>query len=99
MFLRKLKGTILEARGLQRVVLKERRNTPRTSDSHCTPLALTASMTASTFFSRARALAFRVTESFQGVFLNGVTGRVREEQVKLLELRTREVRRGWYPLV
>jgi hypothetical protein len=33
------------------------------------PLALTASMTASTFFSLARALALRVVESFQGVFL------------------------------
>jgi hypothetical protein len=34
------------------------------------PLALTASITASTFFSRARAFAFRVTDNFQGVFLN-----------------------------
>ena len=34
------------------------------------PLALTASITASTFFSRARAFAFRVTDNFQGVFLS-----------------------------
>jgi len=42
------------------------------------PLARTASMTASTFFSRARALALRVTESFQGVFLFHGEQRFRE---------------------
>jgi hypothetical protein len=41
----------------------------RTREAVFTPLALTASITASTFFSRERALALRVTESFHGVFL------------------------------
>ena len=41
----------------------------RTRALHWTPLALTASITASTFFSRARAFAFRVTDNFHGVFL------------------------------
>jgi hypothetical protein len=36
---------------------------------HWTPLALTASITASTFFRRLRAFAFRVGDSFHGVFL------------------------------
>ena len=41
----------------------------RTSAVHSTPLARTASMTASTFFSRERTFALRVTESFIGIFL------------------------------
>lgn len=40
-----------------------------TREAHSIPLALTASITASTFFSRARAFAFRVADNFQGVFL------------------------------
>lgn len=36
---------------------------------HWTPLTLTASITASTFFSRDRAFAFRVGDNFHGVFL------------------------------
>ena len=36
---------------------------------HSIPLALTASMTASTFFSLDLAFALRVTDNFQGVFL------------------------------
>lgn len=42
----------------------------RTRAEHCTPLARTASITASTFFRRARTFALRVTESFQGDFLS-----------------------------
>ena len=42
----------------------------RTSASHCTPLSRTASITESTFFSRARWFAFRVLDNFQGVFLH-----------------------------
>jgi hypothetical protein len=41
-----------------------------TKDLHWTPLARTASMTASTFFRRERTLALRVTDSFHGVFLS-----------------------------
>jgi len=35
---------------------------------HCTPLARTVSITSSTFFNRARWLAFRVLDNFHGVF-------------------------------
>lgn len=48
---------------------RQRRTSERTSAAHCTPLARTASMTASTFFNRARTLAFLVVDNFHGVFL------------------------------
>jgi len=41
-----------------------------TNAAQFTPLALTASITESTFFSRERAFAFRVGDNFQGVFLD-----------------------------
>lgn len=41
----------------------------QTREAHCTPLARTASITASTFLSLWRALAFLVIESFHGIFL------------------------------
>lgn len=41
----------------------------RTNAAHLTPLSLTASMTESTRFRRARTFAFRVRDNFHGVFL------------------------------
>lgn len=58
----------------------------RTRAEHCTPLARTASITASTFFRRARTFALRVTESFQGDFLHHEHERVSQSVSQLLKL-------------
>lgn len=68
MFFRQLQGFVLHLEvygtNIQRKV-----TLILTSATHWTPLDRTASITASTFFSRARAFALRVGDSFQGTFL------------------------------